>query len=95
MLITQINFNFSSVESLENNLFNFLSHCYSRNCQFFLKNFDRVIKSRTLFYLNKCNFLSSGQFRFGVSLSTEDALISFVSGIYNGLDQRHSCAGFL
>ncbi len=59
----------------------------------FAKILEKVVKRRLLDFLDKHNFLSDSQYGFRENRGTEDALYSFLSDIYNGLNNNKQCVG--
>lgn len=57
------------------------------------KLFEIVLKARILSILNKYTMINFIKLVFRVGKYTEDVLLSYVSEIYYGFDQRKSCAG--
>lgn len=52
----------------------------------FSKILEKIVKKQLLGFLNKNSFLSHNQFGFRESLSTEDALITFVESVYDPIN---------
>jgi len=52
------------------------------------KLFEKLVKSRTLNYLNKISFFSDLQFGFRKGMSTEDALLKVTTEIYDSLNSN-------
>jgi hypothetical protein len=59
----------------------------------FSKIFEKLMRIRLVKYLEINDFFSSSQFGFQKGKSTEDALISFASDIYNGLNKSEKVTG--
>lgn len=58
----------------------------------FSKILEKIIKVRLVLYLESNKFFSTNQFGFRNSRSTEDALLSFITDVYDGMDKGEKCA---
>lgn len=58
----------------------------------FAKLLEKIVKGRLMGFLKKYGYLSKSQFGFREALSTEDALVTFLEDIYNGLNEGKKCA---
>lgn len=59
----------------------------------FAKILEKVVRIRLVSFLTKHSFFSKNQFGFQKGLSTEDAMLKFISEIYNGINNNKKCAG--
>lgn len=59
----------------------------------FSKILEKVVKKRLLEFLDETNFFSAYQFGFRENCGTEDALSSFLSDVYNNLNNNKQCFG--
>lgn len=59
----------------------------------FSKVFEKIMKQKIINFLNKVNFFSSNQFGFRSGLDTEQALLNFMSNVYEGLNDGNPTSG--
>jgi hypothetical protein len=59
----------------------------------FSKIFEKAVKKRCLSFLNGNSFFSHKQFGFLEKISTEDALLHFCKGVYEGLNSKFNVGG--
>lgn len=56
----------------------------------FSKIFEKIVHNQMVSFLDKFNILSTSQFGFRKTMSTESALLNFVDFIHNGLDKKEN-----
>lgn len=58
----------------------------------FAKVFEKIIKKRVMDFFRSYSYFSENQFGFRDGLSTEDALVTFLEDVYNGINDGKKCA---